>query len=98
MWEFFTTKVKPGMDVLVYVSTTGTGEYYGQVFSHTGKFEKVAATEAEVAELRPESALAGDTGHGCYWVVSDFNMLKEEEFIKFSDMKVSYPLLGPRVS
>ncbi len=86
------------MDVLIYVSTTGTGEYHGHVFSHVGKFEKVVATEAEVAELRPETALSGDKGHGCYWVVSNFRKLPEAEYVSFSDMNVSPPLLGPRIS
>ena len=95
MWQFFQTKVKPGLEVLIYVSSTGTGEYHGHVFSHRATFVRVVATEREVLHLRPATALAGDTGHGCFWVVQDFEKMAEEQFVPFSRFGLGETLLGP---
>lgn len=97
MWEFFATKVHQGMEVLIYVSATGEGEYHGYVFSHAGIFERVVADEAEVLDLRPATALATDSKAGCYWVVRDFHKMPEASFIPFSKLNVNPRLYGPTI-
>ncbi len=98
MWEFFAEKAEPGMEVLIYVSTTGEGEYYGHGFSHRGKFGGVFASERDVLDLRPATAIAGDTGHGCYWVVEEFEQLMKENFVLFGRYGLQGTLRGPKIS
>ena len=97
MWEFFETKCHQGMPVLIHVSTTGEGEYHGHVFSYSATYDRVVAEEREIRHLRPSSALATDTGHGCFWVVKEFRRLADGDFVCFRAFNINPPLRGPVV-
>ena len=96
MWEFFSTKVHSGMQVLLHVSATGEGEHHGAVFSHRAIFDRIVAGEREVSHLRPEST-ADDTGYQLFWVARDFEELAKADWVSFARVKITPPLDGPLV-